>query len=120
MPGGQVKLLYLNPDWEKQPLKKIASIDAADLFTQTIAPPKWVVNNLIIEGITILAGKPKIGKSWWSLDLALGIITGRETFGTYTGNQGEVLYLALEDNRAGLQKRLKKLQMSPSLRAKIG
>ena len=36
---------------------------------EEIQPISYVVPMLIPEGVTILAGKPKIGKSWWALDL---------------------------------------------------
>lgn len=84
-------------------------IEATELLKANIKPPVWVVENLICEGITITGGKPKIGKSWMFMDIALCIASGREALGCYKVNQGEVLYLALEDNAARLQQRLKKL-----------
>jgi RecA-family ATPase len=60
-------------------------------------------------GVTLFAGKPKIGKSWMMLALALAVTTGSTFLGNTTVQQGEVLYLALEDNRRRLQRRIKKL-----------
>lgn len=109
IPNTTTKLLYLNPDTRNRPLRQIASIDAADLFNEKILPPKWIVEQLIVEGMTILAGKPKIRKSWWCLNLALSVIAGSEVFGMYESHPCEVLYLALEDNKARLQQRLRLL-----------
>jgi AAA domain len=64
----------------------------------------------IPEGLTILAGKPKAGKSWLMLDLAIASAGNRFTLGTMKPAPGDVLYLALEDNRRRLKRRMTKLQ----------
>lgn len=61
------------------------------------------------EGLTILAGRPKHGKSWLSLLLGWAVAGGFEVDGRPT-LQGDVLYLALEDTRRRLQSRLAKLR----------
>jgi RecA-family ATPase len=73
------------------------------------APVSWVVPQLIPEGLTLLAGKPKIGKSWMALDLAIGIAGNGFIFGGIRAVQGDVLYCALEDNWRRLQKRTGKI-----------
>ena len=60
----------------------------------------------IVEGLTILAGAPKLGKSWLMLDVAAAVRMGGNALGV-TCEQGDVLYLALEDDRRRLQSRLK-------------
>jgi AAA domain len=57
----------------------------------------------------LFAGKPKLGKSWLALGLGIATSTGGVALGTKLVEQGECLYLALEDNRRRLQKRLRKL-----------
>jgi hypothetical protein len=57
----------------------------------------------------LLAGKVKMGKSWMMLDLALAVATGGVALGRIPVQQGEVLYLALEDNQRRLQGRIRKL-----------
>ena len=64
-----------------------------------------MIQQILPEGLTLLAGKPKRGKSWLALDIALAIASG----GTVLGRRcdpGPVLYLALEDNPRRLKKRL--------------
>ncbi len=56
----------------------------------------------------MLVGKPKMGKSWMALDIALAVATGGSVLGEQT-EQGDVLYLALEDNPRRLQDRMAKL-----------
>jgi hypothetical protein len=79
------------------------------LCGEDIPPPKWIVPNLLTPGLTIIAGKPKIGKSWMALDLALSVAGGGMLFGEIECPAADVLYLALEDNKARLQSRVKKL-----------
>ena len=82
---------------------------AAALRTMEFPAVSYVVPELIPEGLTILAGRPKIGKSWMVLDLALGVATGQTVLGNVVVAQGDVLYCALEDNPRRLQRRLRKL-----------
>jgi replicative DNA helicase len=72
---------------------------------------RYVVPGYIAEGLTVLAGRPKLGKSWLALDLAIAVATGGSALGSSRIEQGDVLYLALEDNERRLQKRL--LQLLP-------
>jgi hypothetical protein len=82
---------------------------ASTLRTMTFKPVNWVVPGIIPEGLTILAGKPKIGKSWLALDVALAITSERFVLGEIKPEQGDVLYAALEDNRRRLWKRVRKI-----------
>jgi len=85
-------------------------ITADKLKTMTFPPVQWVVPGIIPEGVTILAGKPKIGKSLLVLDIALAIAGGRFVLGDIKPIQGEVLYAALEDPKRRLWKRTRKIR----------
>jgi hypothetical protein len=61
------------------------------------------------ETLTILAGRPKLGKSWLMLDVGLAVAAGRYCLGETKCEQGDVLYLALEDNERRLQSRITKI-----------
>src|SRR3989442_1480407 len=65
----------------------------------------YVVPGYVVEGLTVLGGKPKLGKSWWAYDVGIAVATGGRAMGHVPCEQGDVLYLALEDNwrRAELQ-----------------
>jgi AAA domain len=90
-------------------------ITAKDLQTKTFAPVRIILPGLIPEGVTILAGKPKIGKSWLELDIGLAVAGDRYVLGQTKPVQGDTLYLALEDNQRRLKKRLDKiLQNAPA------
>ncbi len=57
----------------------------------------------------VAAGKVKMGKSWMMLGVAVAVATGGMALGIMRVEQGEVLYLALKDNRRRIQNRLNKL-----------
>jgi RecA-family ATPase len=59
------------------------------------------------EGVTLLAGAPKLGKSWLMLNVAVAVASGGKAFGSIDVEQGAVLYLAVDDNGRRLQKRLR-------------
>lgn len=82
---------------------------AGDLLLREFAEPRWAVPGLVPEGLSALAGKPKMGKSWLALDIALGIATGTPVLGSVEAPVGDVLGLFVEDNPRRLQSRLSKL-----------
>lgn len=95
------------PEWTKPPTPEIFS--AATLMAADLPPVEWVVNGLLPEGVTLLVGKPKLGKSWLGFGLGVAVAAGGVALGKKPVEQGSVLYLALEDNKRRLQKRLGKL-----------
>lgn len=72
----------------------------------TFPPPRWAVPGLIPEGLTILAGAPKLGKSWLSLAVCLDVANGTPVLGGIDADPGRTLYAALEDTPRRLQGRL--------------
>jgi hypothetical protein len=84
-------------------------ITAAELMGMEFAPTRWVVPDVLPEGLTLLVGKPKKGKSWMGLGTCEAVAVGGVAFGTKRVEQGDTLYLALEDNRKRLRKRLQKI-----------
>src|SRR5437764_12125770 len=80
---------------------------AADLVAREFKEPKWAIPQIVAEGLTILAGKPKTGKSWAALDFAVAVAGGYSALGNIECQQGDVLLLALEDNDRRLHQRLK-------------
>jgi hypothetical protein len=82
---------------------------AALLRSKTFPPLKYIVQNVIVEGCVLLAGKPKVGKSWLALDVALAVACGNYCLGERKAEVGKVLYLALEDGERRLSRRIDKL-----------
>ncbi len=81
-------------------------ITAADLMAKTFPDPRWAVEGFVPEGLTIYAGPPKIGKSWFMLNAGVGVALGGMVAGAVPADPGDVLYLALEDTERRLQERL--------------
>jgi hypothetical protein len=81
----------------------------SDLLSWELPPVHWTIPDILPEGLTLLAGKPKLGKSWLALSSALSIAAGSVALGAQPVTRGDVLYLALEDNARRLQSRAKRL-----------
>src|SRR5215216_2618736 len=86
-----------------------ATITAAELMDKELPPVKWAVPGVLPEGVTILAGKPKMGKSWLGLGLCVSVAAGGRALGKIGVERGGALYLGLEDRERRLQKRLRKI-----------
>src|SRR5919112_3064269 len=99
-------------EWRLRPEERNGwpkTLTAAELLSLELPPIKWSVQGLLPEGVTLLAGKPKLGKSWMALGIAIAISTGGVALGTRPVEEGDVLYMALEDTYRRLRNRLKKL-----------
>lgn len=85
---------------------QISGITAADLMRKTFPEPRWAVSGILPEGLNLLAGKPKKGKSILALNLGVSISLGGLALGQIPVEKGAVVYLALEDTERRLQGRL--------------
>jgi hypothetical protein len=88
------------------PRKRMATYSAADLQTVSFPPVSYIVPGIIPRGVTVLAGKPKCGKSWLALDIGWAVATGDSVLNSRPCEQGDVLYAALEDNKRRMQSRM--------------
>ena len=82
-----------------------------DLTEENFPPILWVIAGLLPPGVSLLAGKPKQGKSWLVHAFCLLVAAGRPVFGLTT-RKSVVMYLALEDSDRRLQERTRKLMRS--------
>lgn len=89
--------------------RRLGLTSSTAIMTMELPAIKYIVPGIISEGLTLLAGKGKIGKSWLVMGTAIAVATGGYAFGSIRCEQGDVLYLALEDNERRLQKRLRQL-----------
>ena len=86
-------------------MKKLETMTAEQLQSAPYSPEPFLVEELLPEGLHILAGAPKIGKSWLALWLCLCVAQGQPLW-NFAVTQGEVLYLSLEDSYRRIQSRL--------------
>src|SRR5690242_15553525 len=82
------------------------AVSAADLIGIEFPPMAFTVPGLVPEGLCLLAGKPKIGKSWLALEMCLGVALNEAVLGGIEPVSGDVLYCALEDTQSRLQRRI--------------
>jgi Fe2+ or Zn2+ uptake regulation protein len=82
---------------------------AAELEQMVFPEPRWAVKGILAEGLSILGGRPKIGKSWLALALGAAIASGGEALGQIPADAGDVVYLALEDNKRRLHERMQRI-----------
>lgn len=84
--------------------------DGEWLTKQDFPELRYAVPGLIPEGLTLLVGPPKAGKSWMVLDLLLAVASGGMALGHIRiGPARRVLYLALEDGDRRMQDRCRSL-----------
>jgi hypothetical protein len=85
--------------------KKLETFDGESLMDERIEPLEFCIDTLLPQGLIILAGPPKVGKSWLVLDWCLSISKGEKVW-DFNTKQGTTLYLCLEDTKRRLQNRL--------------
>jgi len=83
-------------------------ISASDLMDMEFEPCNMLIDRLIGRGVYLIAGAPKIGKSWLMLWLAHRVSTGEKVW-NYNTTKSDVLYISLEDPRQRIQERLTKV-----------
>ena len=86
-------------------IKRLQTIDADTLQSTAYEPVSFVVDDLLPQGLHLLAGAPKIGKSWLALWLCLCAAQGKPLW-TFATHPCEALYLCLEDSFQRIQSRL--------------
>lgn len=94
-------------------MKKFNSKSCEEIMTTVYKPIEFVVEGLLAQGLYILAGAPKVGKSWLALDMCLLIAKGEKVLGQKTA-QGTALYLCLEDSYVRIQNRLYEITDEPT------
>jgi hypothetical protein len=78
---------------------KLQIVNAVDIYNKKLPPTKWYVGEVIHEGVSLLSGDPKVGKSFFALQVGLAVAgSGPMVFGSIpVRTHGRVLYLALDD-----------------------
>jgi len=101
---------YPNLIEEVEPILKgrdLPGMNIDDICDMDFPEPEYLVEGLIPKvGLGVIAGNPKAGKSFFALQLACCVATGKPFLGREV-QQGSVLYLALEDHRARVSWRTK-------------
>lgn len=88
-----------------KPNMSLVTIGAPELLAKQFRPLVEPVPGLVVEGLGMLIGGPKKGKSWLAYQFAVAVATGGEVLGR-RALKGDVLYLALEDGERRAQSRI--------------
>lgn len=86
----------------------LKTLSMTELYDTTYPPKAAIIDGLLYAGAYLFVGAPKIGKSFFMAQLSYHVATGISLW-QYDVHPGEVLYLALEDDYARIQKRLYKM-----------
>ena len=84
----------------------IRLLSAKQIQETKLEPIQWLAEGFLTEGLFILAGPPKVGKSWLSLNIAISVAKGNMVLSSFKTNKAGVIYLALEDNHRRIQSRI--------------
>lgn len=84
---------------------KLPTINAEELLSHPLPPTRFIIDQLLPQGLHILAGATKIGKSWLALALCLCVVKG-EALWSFAAQKCGVLYLCLEDSYQRIRCRL--------------
>lgn len=90
-----------NPDY-------LHTVSLTELYDTVFQPRARVIDGLLCSGAYLFAGAPKVGKSFFMAQLGYHVSGGIPLW-EYPVHKGTVLYLALEDDYARLQKRLSRM-----------
>lgn len=102
-------------EWLRQHALTFAQLDSMDF-----PEPEWCVEGVIpAVGLTMLAGKKSLGKSWAALELALNLAQGLPVWGLPVTRPRKTVYLALEDSERRLKKRRQLASLTTSENALV-
>lgn len=102
------------PDWTAEPAaevtrRKLEEPTGEDLLTLEMPKVRWVVPDLLPQGLTVFGGPGKIGKSWLCMQVGVALSSAGVVLGKFPVDRGDVLYLSLEDTTDSLTERLEQL-----------
>ncbi len=97
-----------------RPQIRSVGIMADELLQKEFPPLIYAVESILPQGVAILAGSPKSGKSWMSLDMAIGVATGGICMSGLRCSPGDVLYIGLEDSQRRMKSRMELLTAGSS------
>lgn len=105
------------PEPRRKQLPQLEATDGLTIFHADYPEPVFAVPDLLTRGVTLFSGRPKVGKSWLTLQIALSVASGesaatgaKDLFGHFkVGTTGRVVYLALEEPKRRTHARMRKL-----------
>lgn len=92
--------------------------NANEIYTTQYPDIAWIVPGLLPSGMALIGGRPKVGKSWFTMQIAQCMgdkvhLLDQEVM------RGKVLYLALEDSERRLKQRMEMQRWSEKSRKNV-
>jgi len=87
----------------------VTPADGLVIYKAEYPEPVFVISELLANGVTLFAGRPKVGKSWLTLQMALATARGVRLLDHFACMPGRVLYCALEEPKRRTNSRLRQL-----------
>jgi hypothetical protein len=88
----------------------LKSSNALTIYNSEYRPPEFIVGDLLPVGLTLAGGRPKTGKSWLALQIAVDVAMGKPALGRFhVQRAGRVVYLALEESESRTHHRLRQI-----------
>lgn len=84
-------------------------VDGLTVYRSSGLDQKCVIPGILYNGLTVFAGRPKTGKSWMTLQLALSVARGENFLGLPVNMPGGVVYVALEESQSRTATRMQRL-----------
>ena len=110
MTGAATAMPNSSPRRGPAPPKQLQATNALTIYNKVYPPQQFVVDDILPEGLTFAAGRPKVGKSWLTLQMAIAVALGEPALGRFPVSKvGRVTYLALEEPEGRTHRRLKEL-----------
>jgi hypothetical protein len=96
-------------EYERQKKARFPAISTTELMALEFPPIRWTVPGYVAGGLSILAGRQKLGKTWLAIDWAIAVACGGVAMASISCEQGDVLYIDMENGQRRIQSRLKNL-----------
>lgn len=97
---------HFSQDGREEQSKGFSPYNGAQLKNKDFPPLQEAIPDLLPVGLTVLAGPPKLGKSFMVLNIACALPSAGKAFSRFDVKGGECLYLALEDSQRRIQNRM--------------
>jgi hypothetical protein len=91
------------------PTRGFATKNSNTIMETEFEPLRWTVPGYVPEGLSILAGRQKLGKTWLAIDFSVAVALGGSAMGGIPCTQGDVLYIDLENGERRIKRRLETL-----------
>lgn len=91
---------------DRKPKPRFIRTSTTALMAKQFDPIRWIVEDYLPEGFSVLAGRQKLGKTWLAIDISLAVACGGVAMGSIDCEQGDVLYIDMENGERRIQRRI--------------